>query len=219
MKGIGIENAGAEWRASASVLLIVAGISGCGGGKAAMADATVGDAMADDAAAVDGTTPSGPPFPTTIRLMNVGSGPVIIQQGGGGPGACTYGFIINGGNLPNARRMADLERPDSICACERCHATASRPLVCESNDPICQEPFSLAPGATWDFPWDGLILFSAAPPAGSDCPVATCDQVAAVPAGSYQFVISLPGADAGAYRSNSDLPAPNGRVVIAVGGP
>jgi hypothetical protein len=79
---------------------------------------------------------------------------------------------------------------------------------------------SLAPGATFDFPWDGMIVFNGPPPPSSDCPVATCDLVAPVPAAPYQFVFTLPaqaGADPVSYRSNSALPAPDGRVVLAVG--
>jgi len=184
-------------------------------------DLAGGDTASTDVAAADAANPPGPPYVTTIRLMNVGSKPVIVQQGMSGPGACSYGFQIAGGGLPNIRRIAHLERPDSICACERCHAGAARPLVCDSNDPICEQPLSLAPGATLDFPWDGMIVFNGPPPLGSDCPITACDLVAPVPAGLYQFSLTFPaqaGADPVTYRSESALPAPDGRVVIAVGG-
>jgi hypothetical protein len=155
--------------------------------------------------------PLAPPFATILRVTNVGAGNFTLYP----EGSFAYGFMISG--AAPFDQLTSVESPAFYCDCGRCAANGLR--FCDSIDLICDDPpIVLAPGAHFDYRWDGAALvWLSTPPAESRC-TTQCSQFLPVPAGAYQFsLVQSPRlGDTVIYSVDATLPSPNGIVEIAV---
>lgn len=171
-----------------------------GGGLPDARDATGGDAAAD-------VPPAGPPFAVTLRLTNVGASDFRLFLR---PSGCFDDLLIQGGAPFD--QPTSVQEQDTSCDCTDCSATGGRPR-CAVTDFICDEPpIVLAPGAHFDYGWDGIAqVWLPAPPVGSSC-VGRCSARVTATAGIYTFTLQ----SIRAYSVQSPLPAPGGIVEIPV---
>lgn len=153
-----------------------------------------------------------PPFATILRVTNVGASDVRLFEM---PSfACPWGFTIQGGAPFD--QPTSIENPDTTCDCGACAATPGR-RNCVSVDLICEDPpLVIAPGAHYDFGWDGTaMIWLSPPPADTPC-IGPCSEFIGAPAARYSFALQQ---GTQRYMVESSLPAPGGVIEIPVGAP
>jgi len=142
-------------------------------------------------------------------VTNAGAADIKLVRGQ--VGACGLGLMIQGGEpvaIPTS-----IEPPDYFCDCATCASTSDGSPRCTFNDPICDGPgYVLAPGAHFDYPWDGVALVWLSPLNAPPC-TGRCSLFAPIPAGSYAFTLQHSTGD---HTVQATLPAPGGIVEIPV---
>jgi hypothetical protein len=184
---------------------------GAGGGDTAGAGGGAGaggDAGGGGAAGASGV----PPFPTQVRVLNVGTTDLVIDYHRSF--ACPFGFTIRGDGgtvLPET----SIEPPDTWCDCSSCGTGAGGGPRCDSVDLLYQDPaITLAPGESLPIGWDGRVLTWYDP--GVVCPV-RCSSFTPIWPGTYVFVLNQANAT---YESAPvAFPTPDGTVTIPAQAP